>query len=95
MTRCCQDARSRGKPVIIPESVPIQTFDMQDPQTRSTWFAPYFSLINADIKGFCHSNRNYTTIPVWQDWGDLRIEQSVLAPMWAAELARPQYRHLQ
>lgn len=94
VTAFVADARSRGKPVIIPESVPIQTFDMQNLATWQGWFAPYFSLINADMKGFCYSNRNYTKIPAWQDWGDLRIEESVLASMWAMELSNPQYVHL-
>ena len=88
------DARARGKPVMIPESIPHKFFDMQSLETWDEWFAPYFGLIADDVKAFCYSNRDYTKIPAWSDWGDLRIEKSVLKPLWAVEIARPQYVHL-
>ncbi len=88
------NARARGKPVMIPESIPHKFFDMQSLETWDEWFAPYFGLIADGVKAFCYSNRDYTKIPAWADWGDLRIEKSVLKPLWAAEIAKPQYVNL-
>ncbi len=89
------NATSRGKPTIIPEAVPNKFFDMESMSTWNEWFQPYFDLIAGGLKAFCYSNRDYTKVPAWSDWGDLRIEQSAtLRPLWAAEISKPQYVHL-
>lgn len=80
-------AESRGKPLILPESIPHKFHLLDDPTTWDEWFVPYFELIEAQgIGAFCYSNRDYTKVPAWSDWGDLRIEQSPLADEWAAKL---------
>jgi len=38
---------------------------------------------------FCYANRDYTKVPAWSDWGDLRIEASPLADEWGTVLAQP------
>jgi len=86
-------AKSRRKPLIIPESVPHK-LNINDPGTWDAWFVPYFRLIHNGFGAFCYSNRDYTQVPAWKDWGDLRIEKSALRPKWAAELAKEQYLHL-
>ena len=89
------DAAARGKPVIIPESAPSKL----DPDAQSTWddwFVPYFTLINSDsnIKGFCYSNRDFAKNDVTlTSWGNMRIDQSALKPLYQAELLEPQYQH--
>lgn len=89
------DAAARGKPVIIPESAPSKL----NPDAQSTWdewFVPYFGLIHGDpnIKGFCYSNRDFAKNDVTlTEWGNLRIDQSALKPLYQAELLKPQYQH--
>lgn len=64
--------------------------------TWNTWFVPYFNLINADpnIKAFCYSNRDFFKNDVkLKDWGNLRIDQSSLKPLYQQELHKPQYIH--
>lgn len=67
------------------------------PQTTwDTWFVPYFKLINNDpnIKAFCYSNRDFFKNDVkLKNWGNLRIDQSVLKPLYQQELLKPQYIH--
>lgn len=83
-------ARARGKPTMIPESIPHKFHLLDDPGTWEAWFAPYFDLIRSEgIGAFCYSNRDYTQVPAWSDWGDLRIEKSPLADQWAETLAQP------
>lgn len=63
---------------------------LDDPTTWDAWFVPYFDLIRSEgIGAFCYSNRDYTQVPAWADWGDLRIERSPLKDEWAAMLAQP------
>ncbi len=81
-------AKARGKPLIVPESVPTKTHLLDDPTTWAAWFTPYFDLIRDEGFGaFCYSNRDYTKLPAWSDWGDLRIERSPLGDAWEAVLA--------
>jgi len=80
-------AQSRGRPLIVPESIPHKFHLLDDPATWGAWFVPYFDLIRTEGFGaFCYSNRDYTKVPAWSDWGDLRIEQSPLADEWRSRL---------
>jgi len=80
-------AKARGKPLSIPESIPSKTHLLDDPATWSAWFTPYFDLIREEgIAAFCYSNRDYTKVPAWSDWGDLRIERSPLRDAWESVL---------
>lgn len=80
-------AQARGKPLIIPESIPHKFHLLDDPTTWNAWFVPYFDLIQSEgIGAFCYSNRDYTKVPAWSDWGDLRIEQSPLKDEWEGML---------
>ena len=80
-------AKARGKPLSIPESIPSTVHLLDDPTTWSAWFTPYFDLIRAEgIAAFCYSNRDYTKVPAWSDWGDLRIERSPLRDAWESVL---------
>lgn len=82
-------ARARGKPTLIPESIPHKFHLLDDPATWDAWFVPYFDLIRSEgVGAFCYSNRDYTQVPAWSDWGDLRIERSPLADEWATMLAQ-------
>lgn len=82
-------AKARGKPLSIPESIPSKTHLLDDPTTWSAWFTPYFDLIRAEgIAAFCYSNRDYTKVPAWSDWGDLRIERSPLRDAWESVLGK-------
>lgn len=82
-------AKARGKPLSIPESIPSKTHLLDDPTTWSAWFTPYFDLIRAEgIAAFCYSNRDYTQVPAWSDWGDLRIERSPLRDAWESVLGK-------
>jgi hypothetical protein len=84
-----EGAQARGKPLIIPESIPHKFYLLDNPTTWNAWFVPYFDLIQTKgIGAFCYSNRDYTKIPAWSDWGDLRIEQSPLKDEWAGMLGR-------
>lgn len=103
------EAAARGKPVIIPESAPSglnivspmasqgQRNRQRDPQFAwDHWFVPYFELINADpnVKGFCYSNRDFFNHDVkLKAWGNMRIDQSPLRPLYQAELLKSQYLH--
>lgn len=80
-------ARDRGAPVMIPESIPHKFHLLDDPGTWDAWFVPYFALIRSEgIGAFCYSNRDYTQVPAWSDWGDLRIERSPLKEAWLGAL---------
>lgn len=82
-----EGAQTRGKPLMLPESIPHKFYLLDNPATWDAWFVPYFDLIqNEDIGAFCYSNRDYTKVPAWSDWGDLRIEQSPLQDEWQAML---------
>jgi len=82
-------ARTRGKPTMIPESIPHKFHLLDDPTTWDAWFVPYFDLVRSEgIGAFCYSNRDYTQVPAWSDWGDLRIERSPLKDEWAEMLAQ-------
>jgi hypothetical protein len=83
-------AKQRGKPAMIPESIPHKFHLLDDPGTWDAWFVPYFDLIrSAEIGVFCYANRDYTKVPAWSDWGDLRIESSPLADAWGEVLSQP------
>jgi hypothetical protein len=93
-----EDAQAHGKPVLIPESVPDTTHEIQtEPgatKTWNDWFMPYFELINNpknNVKGFCYSNGNYTEVPGFAKWGNMSINTSVLKEKWADELGKDQY----
>jgi len=80
-------ARARGRPTIIPESIPHKFHLLDDPTTWNAWFVPYFDLVRSEgIGAFCYSNRDYTKVPAWSDWGDLRIERSPLEDAWRSIL---------
>ncbi|MGH7567128.1 MAG: glycosyl hydrolase [Gemmatimonadota bacterium] len=82
-------AGARGKPAMIPESIPHKFHLLDDPTTWDAWFVPYFDLIeSAEIGAFCFANRDYTQVPAWSDWGDLRIESSPLKDEWVEVLGQ-------
>lgn len=92
------DARKRGKAVIIPESAPNGR-DMESAGTWDGWFQPYFALVKDPawtIRGFCYSNRDFAKNDVTlTDWGNMRIDQSeALRPLYQAELDDAAYYHL-
>ncbi|MFQ5690364.1 MAG: glycosyl hydrolase [Gemmatimonadota bacterium] len=95
VTAFLADAAGRGKPVIIPESAP-STLDPDAQSTWDDWFVPYFGLINGDpnVKAFCYSNRDFAKNDVTLTaWGNMRIDQSALKPLYQAELLGSQYQH--
>ena len=99
MIQFLEDAKARGKPVILPESAP-NSQDMEDPATWNSWFAPYFELINNPaytIKGFCYSNRDFGKYDVGlKEWGNMRIDQSdALKGKYQEELKKEQYYHIE
>lgn len=86
---CRPSTRARGKPTMIPESIPHKFHLLEDPATWDGWFVPCFDLIRSEgIGAFSYSNRDYTQVPAWSDWGDLRIEHSPLKDEWAEMLAQ-------
>jgi hypothetical protein len=91
------DAERHRYPVMIGESTPRWVGGVQGgAATWDAWFAPYFAFIRAHpvIKAFCYINWDWTTYPVWQDWGDARIEVNpVILERYQRELADPIYRH--
>jgi hypothetical protein len=83
------DAAARGKPVMLPETIPHKFHLLDDPTTWDAWFVPYFDLIQTEgVGAFCYSNRDYTKVPAWSDWGDLRIDQSPLKDEWEGVLGQ-------
>lgn len=100
-------AAAHHKPVLIPESAPNVEYtinaappdngteaEAQDAWTK--WFTPYLAFINnpaTNIKGFCYSNGNYSTVPGYATWGNMSLQTSWLKDEWQDELNSPQYVH--
>lgn len=91
------DAASSRFPVMIGESTPRWVGGVVGGEaTWRRWFVPYFDFIRAyaNVKAFCYIDWNWTNYPVWQDWGDARIEQNqTILEHYCAELAKPLYIH--
>ena len=70
-------ADKHSKPVMLSESTPY-TFFVQNENTWSCWFEPFFSYIrmNSGIKCVCYINWKWTDYPQWSDWGDARLEKA-------------------
>jgi hypothetical protein len=91
-----RQADAHGKPVMIGESSP-RRLGTTDPEERwRLWYEPYFHTIRntPGIKAFCYINWDWTGYPMWQDWGDSRLEASrLLAERWTREMDCPLYLH--
>jgi len=87
-------ARDHGKPVMLPESCPSE-LDIDDPLTWEIWFEPFFDMIhrNPGIRAFCYSNRDFSKHVGLEHWRDMRLDGSVLAERWQAELRKANYLH--
>lgn len=91
-----RQARARGKPVMIPEAAP-NMLDLHDELTWRLWFQPFFDLIRRYpvIRAFCYSNRDFREHVGLEKWGDMRIEGTPMARLWAAQLHKSIYLHAQ
>ncbi|GJM23363.1 MAG: hypothetical protein DHS20C15_32780 [Planctomycetota bacterium] len=89
-----RDARARGKPVMLPEAAPSK-LDIHDRNTWRLWFQPFFDLIRRYpvIRAFCYSNRDFREHVGLENWGDMRLEGTPMAPLWEAQLRKSIYLH--
>lgn len=69
-------AKAHGKPVMIAESTPRYVGANQGDVSWNQWFSPFFQVLNqsGQIKAFFYINWDWSTTPLWPDWGDARLE---------------------
>jgi len=85
-----------GKPVMIGESTPRYVGVKEGESAWQRWYAPYFDLIHTcpAIKMFCYINWDWSKYPMWQDWGNARIQDNAMVQTnYLQEMQHPYYQH--
>jgi hypothetical protein len=96
-----QFARDHNKPVFIAESTPRAHYlDREDGrEVWETWFETYFQHIedNIDVvKAISYINCDWDAQPMWDGWGDTRIEVNDYVRMrWLETMQTPQFVNAQ
>ena len=94
--RFLDSARVHSKPVMIGETTPRTVGVLNGQQSWDQWFAPFFTFIHAhpEVKAFCYINWNWSQYPLWQTWGDARLEQNaIVGGSFAGEMDSLPYVH--
>jgi hypothetical protein len=89
-------ARAHHKPVMIGETTPRTVGVLDGQQSWDQWFSAFFSFIHArpEVKAFCYINWNWSQYPLWQLWGDARLEQNaIVGGKFAGEMDSLSYLH--
>lgn len=92
-----REAEFHEKPVMIGETTCFNYYVDEGADAWEGWYEKYFQFIrnNPVIKATCYINRDWEIYPLWQGWGDSRLEVATngLAEKYMAELSDPIYLH--
>jgi len=91
-----EEARKHRKPVMIAESTPQFVGVTDGHRDWTTWFEPYFRLIelHPNIKAFCYINWDWSRYEKWSDWGEARLSQGqTLLRSYRREMMNKRYIH--
>lgn len=92
-----QFARDHKKPIFVAETAPRGYYFLKEDGKAvwDEWFAPFFQHIenNGDIiKAFSYINCNWDAQPMWDGWGDTRIQVvNYLKKKWLEKMSDPRY----
>ncbi len=91
-----EEAKKRGRPVMIAESTPQYIGVTDGVKDWLSWFEPYFQFIklHPNVKAFCYINWDWSKYEKWRDWGEARLSQGkAVLKLYRQEMRNERYLH--
>jgi hypothetical protein len=75
-----QLALDHRRPVLVGECTPRRVGVLDGAASWDAWFQPFFDWIarHRHVKGFSYINWDWSSYPMWHDWGDARLQRNPL-----------------